>query len=171
MGITKQRLYYWEIKNYASLPRKAVCDLIVKAKNLFNLKEKECGELAASAGISLTKEDKSLYEVIFAVYSGSIRNLCNAASIDERAFRNYKYKSPSKQILLAVCTALGFNAIQTDAFISKFGYCLSESVLTDIVAAFYLRSNSADRSVKTLNKINETLYVMGIPTLGMKNLK
>ncbi len=169
MGISKQRLYYWEIKNYATLPRKTVCAFISKAKNLFNLNDEECGDLAASAGISLTKEEKSLYEVIFTVYNGSIRNLCNAALIDERAFRNYKYKSPPKHILLAVCTALGFNAIQTDAFIHKFGYCLSESVLTDIVVTFYLRSNSAHMGVKTLNKINEMLYAMGISTLGMKN--
>ncbi len=169
MGITKQRLYYWEIKNYATLPRKSVCAFIAKVKNLFNLNEKECGKLAASAGISLTKEDKSLYEVIFTVYGGSVRNLCNAASIDERAFRNYKYKSPPKQVLLAVCAASGLNAIQTDALIHKFGYCLSESVLTDIVVAFYLRSNSADRGVKTLNKINETLFRIGISPLVMKN--
>lgn len=169
MGITKQRLYYWEIKNYATLPRKAVCDLIVKAKCLFKLNDEECDNLAASAGISLSKEDKSLYEAILSVYNGSIRKLCNAASIDERAFRNYKFKSPPKQVLLAVCAALGFNAIHTDAFIHKFGYCLSGSVLTDMVVAFYLRSNSADKGVKTLNKINEALFFMGISPLGMKN--
>ncbi len=169
MGITKQRLYYWEINSYSSLPRKAVCDLIVKAKYLFNLNDEECGELAASAGISLSKEDKSLYEVIFTVYGGSIRNLCSAASIDERAFRNYKYKSPPKKVLLAVCAALGLDDIQTDALIHKFGYCLSGSVLTDIVVAFYLRSNSPNRGIKTLNRINETLYSMGILPLGMKN--
>lgn len=169
MGISKQLLYYWEIKNYASLPRKTVCTFIAKAKKLFNLNEEECDDLAASAGISLAKEDQSLYEAVFTVYNGSIRNLCNAASIDERAFRNYKHKSPPKQILLAVCTALGFNPVKTDTFIHKFGYCLSEAVLTDIVVAFYLRENSADRGAKTLNKINETLFDMGISTLGMKN--
>lgn len=169
MGISKQRLYYWEIKNYASLPRKTVCELVAKAKILFHLNEKECVDLAASAGISLTKEDKSLYDVIFTAYSGSIRKLCNAVSIDERAFRYYKHKSPPKQILLAVCTALGFNAIKTDALIHKFGYCLSESVLTDKVVAFYLCTNSADNGVKTLNKINETLFAMGISPLCMKN--
>ncbi len=169
MGITKQRLYYWEIKNYASLPRKAVCDLTVKAKYLFKLNDEECNGLAASAGISLFKENESLYDVIFTVYNGSVRKLCNAASIDERAFRNYKYKSPPKQILLAVCAALGLDAIQTDAIIHKFGYCLSESVLTDMVVAFYLRSNSPNKGVKTLNTINDTLFFMGIPPLGMKN--
>ncbi len=151
------------------MPRKTVCDLIAKAKNLFNLDDKECDDLAASAGISLREEGESFYEAVFTVYKGSIRKLCNAASIDERAFRNYKRKLPPKPVMLAVCTALGFDEIKTDSFIRKFGYCLSVSVLTDIVVAFYLRANSSDRGIKTLNRINETLFSMGISTLGMKN--
>ena len=168
MGISKQRLYYWEICSYATLPRKTVCSVVGKAKTLFNLNEKECNALAASAGISLTEENKSLYQAIRNVYSGTIRKLCAEAAIDERAFRNYKYKSPPKHALLAICTVLGFNGIQTDKFLHKFGYCLSESVFTDRVVAFYLRKNSAINGTMNLNAINQTLFQMGISPLITK---
>jgi len=113
----------------------------------------------------LTKDGAAFYEVIRTVYGKTIRALCNTAAIGERAFRNYKYKSPPKRILLAVSVALGFSVGETDKFLRKFGYCLSEAVLTDCVVAFYLRSNCAFNAAKTLNEINETLYSMGIPTL------
>lgn len=171
MGITKQRLYYWEIRKRASLPRKTVCAVIERAKALFALSEKACESLAAAAGVSPTIGDKPLYEVIRTVYKGSIRRLCAAASIDERALRNYKNRLPPKQILLPLCAALGLNDVQTDAFLRQFGYCLSASILTDCVAAFYLRKNSAQCGVKTLNAINETLFSMRISTLGVKSEK
>lgn len=152
------------------MPRNAVCALIEKAKNLFNLTEEQCDDLAAAAGVSLIKEDVTFYEVIRKVYTGSIRKLCAAASIDERTFRNYKNKLPPKHSLLAVCAALGFNALQTDNYLHMFGYCLSGSVLTDSVAAFYLRKNSENSGVKTLNGINDALFLMGISPLCMRKL-
>ena len=171
MGITKQKLYYWEIKNSASLPRKTVNAVIEKAQKLFALSEGECERLATAAGISLTKSDMTLYEVLHTVYQGPLRRLCAAASIDERALRNYKRKLPPKHILLPLCAALGLNDAQTDDFLRKLGYCLSASIVTDCVAAFYLRKNSEQNGVKTLNAINETLFSMGLSTLGVKNAK
>lgn len=165
LGTTKQRLYYWETRRYATLPRKAVCPLIAKAEKLFNLSDKESEELAASAGISPTESDESFYELVGKNFKGTIRELCYLVAVDERAFRYYKYKTPPKNVLLAVCTVLGFNGFQTDCVLRKFGYCLSASVLTDSVVAFYLRKNTHKSGIKVLNEINVALYEMGVPAL------
>ncbi|MDE6558002.1 MAG: hypothetical protein K2K39_02735 [Clostridia bacterium] len=142
--------------------------MIVKAEKLFNLSAKESEELAASAGISLTESDesdKSLYKLVANHYNGTIRELCYQIAVDERAFRYYKYKTPPKNVLLAVCTVLGFNACRTDSVLREFGYCMSASILTDSVVAFYLRKNTYQNGAKPLNEINAALYEMGVPAL------
>lgn len=143
--------------------------MIAKAETLFNLSDKESEELAASAGISLTESDTYLYDVVGNYFKGTIRELCYRIAVDERAFRYYKAKTPPKNVLLAVCTVLGFNGCQTDYFLRKFGYCMSASVLTDVVVAFYLRKNTDRNGIGVLNKINETLYEMGVPALIKTN--
>ncbi|MDE6690900.1 MAG: hypothetical protein K2K04_02925, partial [Clostridia bacterium] len=85
--------------------------------------------------------------------------------VDERAFRYYKVQTPPKNVMLSVCTVLGFNVSQTDLFLHKFGYCLSASVLTDSVVAFYLRKNTYQSGTKLINEINSALYGMGVPLL------
>ena len=165
LGTTKQQLYYWETRWYATLPRKAVCRLIARAETLFSFTGYESENLAASAGISLTEDDISFYEIVGNYFNGTIRELCYKVAVDERAFRYYKRRTPPKNVLLAVCTVLSFNGCQTNSILHKFGYCMSASVLTDSVVAFYLRKNTYKNGTEILNEINSTLYEMGVPTL------
>lgn len=153
------------------MPRKAVSALITKAETLFNLSDNESEELAASAGISPIKEGASFYSDVVNCFKGTIRELCYKIAVDERTFRYYKSQTPPKNVMLAVCTVLGFNVCQTDLFLRKYGYCMSASVLTDSVVAFYLRKNSFANGTKLLNEINSALYEMGVPALIKSNKK
>lgn len=131
----------------------------------------ESGALAVSAGISPIKDGTSFYQEAANYFNGTIRELCYKIAIDERAFRYYKVQTPPKNVMLAVCTVLGFNGIQTDNILHKYGYCMSASVLTDIVVAFYLRKNTYQNGTRRLNEINAALYEMGVPALIKTNKK
>ena len=127
--------------------------------------------MAASAGISLTEGDISFYDFVRNCYKGSLRKLCYMVTIDERTFRYYKCQTPPKNVVISICAVLGYDKYHTDMLLHKLGYCLSDSILTDSVVAFYLRENSQEKGLRRLNMINTALYEMGVSPLINANKK
>ena len=96
-------------------------------------------------------------------YQGKINQLCRKAMISDRMLRVYKYKTPTKQTLLALTVAMNKNSLEIDNILRKFGYCLSESILCDVVVRWYV--DNCDKNDNLLFQINETLENMGISLL------
>lgn len=68
---------------------------------------------------------------------------------------------PTKSHICAIGLALGLPRSQFDAMLAIAGYTLSPSVPRDMVVAYYI-----DKRVTDIGRINRTLFVNNIPTLG-----
>lgn len=99
-------------------------------------------------------------------YSGKPKDLCSAAGISERMLRSYKSKTPTKQALLAIVTALGLPLSDIDRIMRSYGYCLSDSMAADVVVKWYLENSPQRKNgARLLNEINDVLNKMGLPLL------
>lgn len=99
-------------------------------------------------------------------YSGKPKDLCEAAGISERMLRNYKKDVPTKQALLAIVIALNFSASEIDGILRSYGYCLSESIVEDVVVKWYVNYwKQRNDGTRLLNEINDLLEKMGLPLL------
>lgn len=135
-----------------------------RAAGLFELSDVQVETLANSAGLSLQFEGGDLIDVLG--YNGKMRELCRKAIVSERMLRLYKHKTPAKQTLLALAVALGKSASETDTLLHKYGYCLSDSVIGDVVVKWYLTTEHSKMKEEFLIfSINETLDKMGVPLL------
>lgn len=121
----------------------------------------ETESLAHAAGLSLDYEGG--YIVSHINYTGKLKELCSRALISEKMLRNYKTIAPAKQAVLAVSVSLGMNAEETDGLLHKYGYCLSGSIVQDIVVKWYLDNKSGSKNM--LDEINNVLDDMGLPLL------
>lgn len=128
---------------------------------MFGLSEEETELFANSAGLSLEYEEGKILEKL--EYQGKINQLCRKAMISDRMLRVYKYKTPTKQTLLALTVAMNKNSLEIDTMLRKFGYCLSKSILCDEVVRWYV--DNCNESENLLFQINETLENMGISLL------
>lgn len=141
--------------------------MISHAASLFELSDEQTEILANSAGLSLQFEGGDLVKAL--EYKGKIRSLCEKAMISERMFRSYKHNTPTKQTLLALAVALDKSCTETDKLLHKYGYCLSDSIIGDVVVKWFLsiENNITDREL-LIFLINETLEKMGVPLLMTK---
>lgn len=68
---------------------------------------------------------------------------------------------PSKSQILAIGCALGLNREELDEMLRRAGYSLSPNVPRDMVVAYYI-----DRGMYDIGRINRTLFMHDIPTIG-----
>ncbi len=141
--------------------------MIDQAKHIFKLSDTETEVLANSAGLSL--QYKGGYIIDILGYQGKLRTLCSNAMVSDRMLRLYKKETPTKQVILALCVVLDKNINEINEILHKYGYCLSNSIISDVVVKWYIKTNSGKVSGKRLIfSINETLEKMGVPLLMTK---
>ncbi len=133
---------------------------------MFNLSAEESEALANSAGLSLEFEGGDLIKALG--YHGKLTDLCRLAMISDRMLRLYKQKTPTKQTLTALAVVLNKNSDEIDKLLHKYGYCLSDSIIADVVVRWYLKEKKSNDDRLLIFSINETLEKMGVPLLMTK---
>ena len=167
MGCSKQNVSYWALHSYSTQSKKSVYDVIHNASSLFELGKEAADKLAYSAGLYLGYEGGSLIGNLG--YSGKIVELCEKAMISDRMLRLYNHKTPTKQTVMALAVTLDKSADELDELLKKYGYCLSDSIITDVVVKWYILHSYKNHCEKLLiNDINEILDAMGLPLLMTK---
>lgn len=68
---------------------------------------------------------------------------------------------PTKSQILAIACAFGLDREELDEMLARAGYCLSPNVPRDMIVAYYV-----DHGMYDIGRINRTLFLHGIPTLG-----
>lgn len=138
--------------------------VLKRAEELFELSDVQAEALANSAGLSLQFEGGDLIETLG--YNGKMRELCRKAMVSERMLRLYRHKTPAKQTIIALAVILGKSASETDTLLHKYGYCLSDSIVGDVVVKWYLTTEHSKMNEELLIfSINETLEKMGVSLL------
>jgi hypothetical protein len=121
---------------------------------------------ANTAGISLYGEKNGFADYLLQNYTGRQKTLYDSALISGRMFRYYKKTCPTKQALLAVAVSLGLQPQEMDGLLRTCGYCLSHSMVTDLVVVRIVTSGSGKENRNMLlHEINGVLYAMGLPLL------
>ena len=158
---------YWALHSYSTQSKKSVYDVIYNASSLFELDKEAADKLAYSAGLYLGYEGGSLIDSLG--YSGKIVELCEKAMVSDRMIRVYNHKTPTKQTVMALAVTLNKSADELDELLKKYGYCLSDSIITDVVVKWYLLNSYRNHGQELMmNDINETLDEMGLPLLMTK---
>ncbi|MBP5255575.1 MAG: hypothetical protein J6Z80_00825 [Clostridia bacterium] len=88
------------------------------------------------------------------------------ANVDRRHFSKIRSDAayrPSKQTACAFAVALRLSASETDAFLKRAGFALSDSAKFDLIVSYYIK-----RGVYDVNVINLALYSYDQPLLGAK---
>ncbi len=133
---------------------------------MFGLSDREAEVLANSAGLSLQYQGGDLLEALG--YKGKRTELCQRAMISERMLRRYKAQVPTKETLLALAVTLCRTSGEIDMLLHKYGYCLSESNVGDLVVRWYVTNYGNCENAALLFSINETLADMCLPLLMTK---
>lgn len=169
LGCSKQNISYWETYSFNSQFKNSILNVIFNAKKLFNLSEEEKELLANKAGFTFLTGDYSLNNVV-SRYKGNLKTLYDNSLVTERMFRYYKSDlSITKPALLSMSIILDLSFSEIEMLLKSYGYCLSKSLINDIVILWFLNSdhNQCSRQ-KLLYKINETLYEMDLPILATR---
>lgn len=165
LGCSKQHVSYWGIHSYSTQAKKSIYKIINNSVTLFGLSAEEAELLANSAGLSLYPADGNLYEFLKLHYKGKLKNLSENAVISERMLRYYKKIVPTKQALFAIAISLNCNLSEIDTLLRKYGYCLSDSAVTDSVIIWFINNNTYKNGSILLTEINIVLDNMGLPLL------
>lgn len=163
IGCTKQNVSYWAHHSYSTQSRKNIFKVIENARELFVLHEHEAETLANSAGLSLKFEGGDLLAHLG--YTGKKNELCEKAMISERMLRLYCHKTPTKQTLTALAVSLGKSSEELDRLLHKYGYCLSDSIIGDVVVKWNLNEYNGSLNKSLIYTINGVLSEMGLPLL------
>lgn len=169
IGCSKQTLSYWENHFFSSQFQKSVFKVILGAQKLFDLSETEKEALANSAGFTFYESGYTLNDAL-SQYEGKLKTLYESALVTERMFRYYRAAiHPPKQALLSLAIILDLSPNEMKELLSHYSYCLSDSLINDVVIHWFLTSGKyqKDRS-KLLFEINETLHDMGLPILATR---
>lgn len=168
IGCSKQNISYWSHHSYSTQSRKSVIKVIENAREIFALQEHEAEALANSAGLSLNYEGGDLLKYLN--YYGKIITLSENAMISERMLRLYRHKTPTKQTLTALEVALGKRSEELERLLHKYGYCLSDSIISDVVVKWYLNDYNIGSDNSVLYTINDVLSQMGLPLLMTRQI-
>ena len=136
----------------------------MNASKILGLDKVTAEELANSAGLSNEYIGGPLIDNLG--YSGKIIELCRKAMISDRMLRIYNHKHPTKQTVIALAIAANKSCDEIDSLLHKYGYCLSDSVVSDVVIKWHINHyKAASNSTQMLDEINDTLEKMGLPLL------
>lgn len=86
------------------------------------------------------------------------------ANIDRKLFnkiKNVKGYHPGKRTVIALAIALELSPRETDDFLQRAGYALSQSQLFDVIISFFVTNRSYD-----IYRINEVLFQYDQPLMG-----
>ena len=161
IGCSKQNVSYWALHAYSTQAKKSVYEVIRKSAEIFGLDDKASETLANSAGLSLEYKGGDIINALG--YEGRKKQLCDRAIISERMLRLYKTKTPTKQTITALAVALDKSCAETDSILHRYGYCLSDSIIGDVVVKWYLTEYISDDKEILIFQINDTLSKMGVP--------
>ncbi len=165
LGCSKQNISYWRMHSYSTQSKKSIYRIINNSISVFGMSDKEVELLANSAGLSLQLNNGNLYEFLDLHYKGKLKDLYEHALISERMLRYYKKNTPTKQALLAIAISLNCNLLEIDELLRRYGYCISSSVITDLVVSWFINNHSEKKGAGLLLKINIVLNDMGLPLL------
>ena len=172
LGCSKQSVSYWEVHSFNSQFKKSVLNVVTNAKRIFDLPEEEKELLANKAGFTFSTSDYSLNDAV-SQYKGNLKTLYDNSLVTERMFRYYKSDvSITKSALLSIAIILGISLNKIEMLLKNYGYCLSKSLISDIVVLWFLNSEPNQRNrQQLLYKINSTLYEMDLPILATRMSK
>lgn len=159
---------YWAHHAYSTQSKKSVYEVIRKSAELFELDDESSEVLANSAGLSLEYKGGDIVKALG--YEGKKILLCEKAMISDRMLRIYKTKTPTKQTITALAVTLGKSCDETDSILRRYGYCLSDSIIGDVVVKWYLTDHSPLDNDNMIFNINETLAKMCIPLLMTRQI-
>lgn len=126
----------------------------------------ESEALANKAGLSLSPRENSFAD-IKTRNQGQYRRLLKSTALSERMLQYYAAgKEPTKQALLAIAVSIGLKYDQIQTLLSKYGFCLSNSLPNDAVVSWFLDNSSKYESL--LYSINEVLEALDLPILMTK---
>lgn len=165
LGCSKQNVSYWKTYSFSTQSQKSILKVIKNAAELFDLTEEQTEKLANAAGLTLHTSDENLYHFISLNYIGKKKTLYDNALISERMFRYYKKMAPTKQALLAIAISLNTNMEDMNKLLRGYGYCLSDSVVADLVVMWFMENKDNKAGALLLGEINEMLDNMGLPLL------
>lgn len=138
--------------------------MIRKAAEVFVLDDEKAELLANSAGLSLHYEGGYIINVLG--YNGKLKALCDKAVLSERMLRRYKTETPTKQAIIALCVVLNKPIDEINRILKRYGYCLSDSIATDVVVKWHIcHSTNKANGEKLIFEINEVIEKMGFPML------
>lgn len=142
--------------------RKSVIAVVECAAEVFQLSHNEAEQLANSAGISLNYNGEYIVDLLR--YTGKLTELCDKAMISDRMLRRYKTIAPTKQVIIALCIAANKEIDETDSILRNYGYCLSDSIISDTVIKWFITESGIAPELMIFD-INEMLEQMGLPLL------
>lgn len=111
--------------------------------------------MANSAGLSNEYIGGSLVDNL--EYTEKIVQLCEKAMVSERMLRLYNHKTPTKHTIIALAIAAEKSCAEIDQLLHKYGYCLSDSIVVDIVVKWFVLNRKIGNPSILLGEINETL--------------
>ena len=115
----------------------------------------------------LSQKERSFSEELNELVTKSGKSnveIYTAAQMDRRLFSKICNKPdyrPTKLTALALAIALELTLDQTKQFISRAGYALTHSSVTDLVVEFFI-----SKGIYNVQAINEALYELDQPLLG-----
>lgn len=143
--------------------------IIVNAKKLFELSDRQTEELANKAGLTLERQEAFPYclKLLRTKYEKKSRLFYKTANISERMYQYINNdRNPTKQTVLAIAAAMDMNLEDTRRLLKSAGYVLSKSVPSDAVILWLLSGNESNQStIPLLFQINEILYALDMPLL------
>lgn len=123
--------------------------------------------MKAGLSLSIDKNFNFYLKDVIKRKNQKYNHIAKHAEISERMFNYFlNNKIPSKCSLLAIATTLNLTLVETNELLSKAGYSLSNSILSDVIIKKIILNQKIKSSNKNnLEKINEILYELSLPLL------
>lgn len=179
LNCTKIDILRWKNNLYSThaSTRSHKIKVILKAVDLFHLSQEQAESLANKAGLSLliyTKKQIELQDrlkILLKNCGSRQRRLLYSQAVSERMIQYYLTgKEPTKQALLAMAIILELPLTEMEELLRNYGYCLSLSLINDIVVRWFMDNKKNMKGAEMLYIINETLDTLELPLLMTKQI-
>ena len=142
---------------------------ITAAGKLFGLARDELESLANMAGLTLFPDGgfTEAFDTMLSNYPRSYKELCEAASVNERMFRHIRSgKHLRKETVLALAIVMCDCVEGIQLLLKKAGFVLSDSLPGDAIVKWVMKNtDKLNPHTAPIDYINHTLEGFGLPVL------